>query len=435
MMRKLLGFLALLCLSVAPVLAQDGVVIDFYYPTAVDAPINTFLQEYADRFAEEHPEITINLVYSGSYTQTREAIITELNGGGAGPDLAVMLTTDLYSFVEEGTIYPAQDFLDTLDQAVVNEWVGDFYPSLLLNSTDSEGVLWSVPFQRSTPILYYNADLLREAGYEAAPQNIDELVEIAQALTLPNGERWGLMVPVQGTFPIWFFQSFAIANGQNLVDGDPTQVNFNTEAALNAVTKLVELGTTDGVMPAGGSAFGDTPTAFLAGQAAMMYHTTGTLSRVLNEATFEVGVGFLPSGPAGEDGTGYGTPTGGGNLYFFSNSTPEEREAAWLWAQFLSSPEIQSDWGVKTGYIAVRPSAWEIEPLVSRVAEFPQYGVARDQLTIAQYEFTAYRAIDIQAIVNTTLSGIISGATPLADAPAALETAQAQIDELLAEYR
>jgi sn-glycerol 3-phosphate transport system substrate-binding protein len=243
------------------------------------------------------------------------------------------------------------------------------------------------------------------------------------------------MVPVQGGFPIWLFQSFAIAHGQNLSEGDPAYVYLNAPEILAALTTLVELGTVYNVMPVGGTVWGDTPTAFTSGQAAMIYHTTGSLSSILQNATFEVGVGFLPSGPAGEDGTGYGTPTGGGNLYVFANSTPEEQAAAWLWIEYLSSPEIQSDWGVITGYIAARQSAWEIDPLAARVAEFPQYGVARDQLEIAQMEFTSYRAIDTQNIINATLSEIISGAVPLDQAQARLDEAQAQIDSLLEEYR
>jgi ABC-type glycerol-3-phosphate transport system substrate-binding protein len=103
--------------------------------------------------------------------------------------------------------------------------------------------------------------------------------------------------------------------------------------------------------------------------------------------------------------------------------------------QFLASPEIQSDWGVRTGYIAARVSAWEIEPLRTRVQEFPQYAVARDQLATAGKEFSSYRAIDIQNIINTSLSQIISGAVPLSEAETVLANAQAQIDSLLADYR
>src|SRR6185369_11872994 len=108
-------------------------------------------------------------------------------------------------------------------------YTSDFFPALMLNSTDEEGTIWSVPFQRGTPILIYNKDMFVEAGLdpEQAPRNIDELIADAQALTLPDGSRWGLMLPVQGGFPIWIFQSFAIANGQNLAGDDPSVVYLN----------------------------------------------------------------------------------------------------------------------------------------------------------------------------------------------------------------
>jgi sn-glycerol 3-phosphate transport system substrate-binding protein len=430
----LLVLFALLMLTSMSVMAQEAVTIDFYYPTAVDGPIDEILQGYAEQFMAENPNVTVNVTYTGSYTQTRDTIITELQGGGAGPDVAVMLTTDLYSFIEEGYIVPAQNFIDTMEDG--EAFVGDFFPGLMLNSVDETGVIWTVPFQRSTPILFYNKAMFEEAGLdpEQAPRNRDELVEYAKQLTLPDGERWGLLVPAAG-FPIWLFQSFAIANGQNIVTDNPAEVIFNAPEVVDAAQFMADLSLKEGVQPEGGIAWGDTPTAFTSGQAAMIYHTTGSLTSILQNADFEVGVGFLPSGPAGEDGTGYGAPTGGGNLYIFDDGSKSEAElqAAWDWVTFLASPEIQADWGAKTGYIASRVSAWEQPALTELVAEYPQYLVARDQLEFAGKEFTAYRAIDIQNIINTTLGSVIAGDET--DVQAAMDSAQTQIDSLLAEYQ
>lgn len=425
--------LLILIISVAGIsIAQDEeIVIDFYFPSATANDAEGIFERYAEMFQEDHPNVTINPVFSGSYTDTRTTILTELQGGGAGPDVAVMLATDLYSFAEEGYIIPVQSFIDEMELG--EEYVRDFWQALLSNSRDEEGNLWSIPFQRSTPILYYNADLLAEAGYDSPPTNNVELIEIAQALT--TEDRDGLQIPVAGGFPIWMYQSFAIAYGQNIVTNDPTEVLFNTPEAVEAVEFLTSIGTDLGVGPVGGSAWGDTPTAFLAGQAAMIYHTTGNLTRILNDAEFEVGVWYLPSGPAGEDGTGYGTPTGGGNLYIFDDGTKSEAEldAIWAWVEFLSSAEVQSDWGATTGYIASTVSAWEIDPLASLAEEFPQYLVARDQLLFAEKEYTSYGAITIQGIINSTLESILTGEAE--DAQAALDEAQAQIDSVLDEYR
>lgn len=429
------ALVALLLVISVSAIAQDKIVVDFYYPTAVDGNIDEILAKYEADFEAMHPEIDIVSSYTGSYTQTRDTIRTELAAGDVIVDVAVMLATDLTSFIEEESIVPLQNFIDAMEDP--QAYAERFFPAFMANSTDEDGVIWSIPFQRSTPILYYNADLFAEAGIEV-PTNNEELIAAAQALQTP--ERAGLLMPVAGGFPIWLYQSFAAAYGQPLVEASPTEVYFNSEASLAAVEFITKLGmaAADGgfeVGPMGGSAWGDTPTAFTSGQAAMIYHTTGSLTSILNNATFEVGVAFMPSGPAGEDGTGYGAPTGGGNLYIFAAAEPEVQEAAWLWADYLASDEVQSDWGAATGYIAATYGAWEIDPLKTLVEEKPQYLVARDQLEYAYKEFDSYRSIDVQNIINTTLSSIISGNVPLSEAQAALDAAQAQIDSLLAEYR
>ncbi len=421
----------ILVMTVGASYAQDDIVIDFYFPSATANDAEGIFQRYADDFQEENPGIAINPVFTGSYTDTRTTILTEMQGGGAGPDVAVMLSIDLYSFAEEGYIVPAQTFIDGMDNGA--DYLSDFFPALMLNGMDENGNVWSMPFQRSTPILYYNADLLAEAGYDSPPTNNAELVEIAQALT--TDDRDGLLVPVAGGFPIWMYQSFAIAYGHNIVGDDPTEVYFNTPEAVEAVEFVRSLGTDLGVGPAGGAAWGDTPVSFLAGQAAMIYHTTGNLTRILNDADFEVGVWYLPSGPAGDDGAGYGAPTGGGNLYIFDDGSKSDAEldAIWRWVMFLASPETQADWGATTGYIASNATAWETEPLASLAAEYPQYGVARDQLQHVGKEFSSYATITIQGIINGTLESILTGEAE--DAQAAMDEAQAQIDGILAEYR
>ena len=118
--------------------------------------------------------------------------------------------------------------------------------------------------------------LLAEAGYDSPPTNNAELVEIAQALT--TDDRDGLLVPVAGGFPIWMYQSFAIAYGREYRER-PTRPRFISIRRRQSprLNSCVRLGTDLGVGTRGGAAWGDTPVAFLAGQAAMIYHTTGNL--------------------------------------------------------------------------------------------------------------------------------------------------------------
>src|SRR5690606_5188582 len=193
----------------------------------------------------------------------------------------------------------------------------------------------------------------------------------------------------------------AIGNGQNVVGDSPAEVYFNAPEVVSALEFFASL-PEEGIMPDGVIIWGDTPTDFTSGSAAMIYHTTGSLTNILNNADFEVGVGFLPAGDVG-----YGAPTGGGNLYMFSSSTPEEQAAAWRWIQYLASPEIQADWGTATGYVAARESAWDLEPLATLVEENPQYGVARAQLEFADKELATHQGLDIRSILGQAISRAI----------------------------
>lgn len=417
--------LALLAVPFGALAQDEPVKINFYYPTAVGGPLAEIFQRYTDQFNEANPDIHVVTTYAGGYNDISAAVQTEIQGTGEGPDVAVMLSVDLQTFIDNGYIVSVQPFIDEMEDA--DAYVEDFFPAFMLNSVDSDGTIWSVPFQRSTPVLYYNKDLFEAAGLdpEHAPANNAELVEFGKQLTLPDGERWGLLIPSDG-FPYWLYQGFAIANGQNVVGQDPAEVFFNTPEAVSALEFFTSL-PDEGIMPDGIVIWGDTPTAFTSGTAAMIYHTTGSLTNILTNADFEVGVGFLPAGEVG-----YGAPTGGGNLYMFASSTPEEQAAAWRWMQYLSSPEIQSDWGAATGYIAARQSAWELDPLMSLVEEKPQYGVAREQLEFADKELATHQGLDVRNILGTAISRVIAGEqTP----QESLDQAQAEAEAILVQYR
>ena len=109
----------------------------------------------------------------------------------------------------------------------------------------------------------------------------------------------------------------------------------------------------------------------------------------------------------------------------------EEQEAAVELARYLSSPEIQTDWGVESGYVAPMDEAWEMEPLAGHVEEFPQAGVARDQLDVAEPEFGTYRRQEVFDVMANAIEDVMGGA----DVQESLDQAQEQADQILEEYR
>ena len=127
-----------------------------------------------------------------------------------------------------------------------------------------------------------------------------------------------------------------------------------------------------------------------------------------------------------------GTPTGGGNFYLFKKSTPQQREAALRFVRWITSPERAAQWGIDTGYVAVRADAWETPVMAKYVQGFPQAAVARDQLQYAVAELSTHDNQRVTKVLNDGLQAALTGAkTP----EAAMKDAQREAERLLKAYR
>jgi sn-glycerol 3-phosphate transport system substrate-binding protein len=158
----------------------------------------------------------------------------------------------------------------------------------------------------------------------------------------------------------------------------------------------------------------------------MIYHTTGSLSKILSTAKFPVGVSFMPKKVQ------FGAPTGGGNFYLFKKTDPAKQQAAWKFIQFLISPEQTAQWSIDTGYIASRKSAYDVQAMKDYGAKYPQALVARDQLQYAAKELTGHNSAQLQKILGNAVQSVVTGK---AQPQAALDDAQTQADKLLSQFK
>ncbi len=412
-----------------PTVARAGKVIDLpiYYPVAVGGPIAKIMDGYAAAFHRANPGIRVHPIYTGSYQDTTVKALTALHGGGASaPKLAVALSVDIFTYYDQGVLVPIED-LTQGDHA----WLNGFYPAFLANSR-LKGKTWSVPFQRSTPVLYWNKTAFKSAGLDPdrAPANWDEMRDYARRLTRAHNPKsateWGLQIPSSG-FPYWLFQGLAIENGQtHLAAADGTRTYFDSPETIGALDYMVDLSRKARVMPAGIINWGTTPQDFFKSRCAMMWTTTGNLTNVRKHAPFPFGVGMLPKHKR------RGAPTGGGNLYVFTNTTAEERAAALRFIRWVTAPEQTADWGMQTGYIATSPAAWETPALKRYLAGFPAAAVARDQLKYAEPELSTHENQRVTQVFNNALQAALTGQKGPAEA---LKKAQADADAILQRYR
>ncbi len=392
--------------------------LTMYYPIAVGGALTEVVDGIVADFEAANPDIKVNAIYSGNYDDTRVRALSAL-ASGEPAQLAVMFSIDAYDLIEQDLIVAYEDI-----DGVNPDWLDSFYPALMANGR-IEGKTWGIPFQRSTIVAYYNKDQFRAAGLdpEAPPKTWDELISMGKALT--NDETYGLMIPSTG-YPYWMFQALAIQNGKEVMSDDGLTTYFDDETVVDTLEFWQSLSQEHGIMPTGTVEWGTLRQAFLEGQTSMMWHSTGNLTAVKNNASFDFGVAELPANVR------LGSPTGGGNFYVFKETSDEERAAAMKLIEFMTSPEQAAAWSIATGYMGVSPAAYETEALKSYTEEFPPALVARNQLENAVAEFSTFETARVREGLNNAIQAALTGTKSAEDA---LGEAQTAAVRLLRDYQ
>ncbi len=404
---------------------EGPVTIQIAYPVSVDAPITEILDGYAEEFMAENPAVIVEPIYAGGYGDVRTTVQTTIDGGGDAPALAIMLATDLFDLANAQYVEPITAYVDAMDNG--DDYLDDFLPAFLSNSFYLDE-LWSLPFQRSAVVMYYNADLLEQESL-SVPSDWDSLAETAAALTVGSGDsvdRWGIEWP--SGWPYWLFQPLAIGAGQNIVGESDTEVFFDDPSVVAAIEFYNSLSREYGAMPAGVQAsWGSVVPNFVSGNTAMIIHSSGSLSNILSQAPFEVGIAGIP----GRNGGSYSVP-GGGNLYMIAGLSEAEKQAAFDFAVFLTEPSRAADFSIRTGFIGSREAAFAEPAMQTYIAENPQAGETREILAQAGKELSVQNLGEVRNIFHNYLQAAYNGEQ---DAATAMSVAQNEADAALADFR
>lgn len=429
-MTKLRNFGRIGALSGLTIMAMSSTamaqtVVDFYYPIQVGGPLTTVIEGYVAEFEAANPDIDIVPVYSGNYQDTTTKALTAAKSGNP-PAVAVLLATDIFTLIDEDVIEPVDTFFTDADQA----WIDGFMPAYLASARVDDH-LWAVPFQRSTAVLYWNKQAFADAGLdpEKYPTTWEEMVEYGKAVTTKdaagNATRWGVGIPGNPGSAQWLFTALVAQNGARLMNETGTEVYLTDPKVIEALQFWRDLSAVDGIHPPGIQEWGTTPSDFLEGRIAMVWTTTGNLTNIRSNATFDFGLAPYPGHPDSA------SALGGGNLYVFKDASDEQKAAAVKFIKFLTSDELQADWSIQTGYVAPRDGAWETEALKAYVAEVPAAEVARRQIPTSVPEFSTHENARTTKVLNDAIAAALTGGkTP----EQALTDAQAEIERILRPY-
>lgn len=407
--------------------AQTGENQEIVFWHGMGGNAGTALEALVDQFNEENElGITVTSEYQGSYDDT----ITKLRNSSLGnleADLVQIYDIGSRYMIDSGLVTPMQSFIDAEGYDLTQ-----IEPNIAAYYTINDELI-SMPFNSSTPILYYNVDLFEAAAIEEAPKTLAEIIDIQPAL-LEAGATMPISLQVYG----WFVEQFIAKEGEHFVNNGNGREDVASEVAfiesgamLEVLTVWNDLFQADAAPNVGRQ--GGQP-EFVSGQSAMTFGSTASLTGILAEVDgkFEVGTAYLPA--VTEEGLDGGVSIGGASVWALDSQDPEKSQATWEFVKFLVSPAVQAEWAVATGYFPISTAVHEEPVFQENVEKFPQFQTAIDQLHASSPE--AQGALvsvfpEARQIVETEIENMLNGNTTPEEAANAMAE---QINTAIEQY-
>ena len=178
-------------------LAADPTEIDLFFPVPVQGKLADKMKELIDRFNTEHADIKATAVYTGSYDDTNLNTRAAIKAGEP-PAAVIMSANFVREYVINGDVDPWDPLIEK-DGKTAATYFDNFWPALKPNAV-IDAKVYGIPYQNSTPLMYYNVDAFKDAGLDTdhPPENWADWVDAAKKLTKTDGSRWGIMFP--GTY-------------------------------------------------------------------------------------------------------------------------------------------------------------------------------------------------------------------------------------------
>ena len=386
--------------------------------------IDTLVQKFND---ENEYGITVEAEYQGSYDDALNKLMSE-HIVNMGADLVQVYEIGTRFMIESGWIVPMQSMVnaDEYDTSVLESNLAAYYT---IND-----MLYSMPFNSSTPLMYYNKDMFDAAGITEIPDSLESIAQIGDKL-LDSGAQEVMSLGIYG----WFFEQFIgkqgleYANNGNGRTEAATAVAFDENGAaaniLNEWKNLYDLGYAPNVGKGGDAGLAD----FSAGKSAITLGSTASLKQILQDVDgkFEVGTAYFPKVKSTDEG---GVSIGGASLWALDNNDPKKLRATWEFVKFLISPESQAFWNAETGYFPVNVDAHDEDVFKENIEKYPQFETAIDQLhdSAPQYAGALLSVFsEARAIVESEIESMLNGNETVDEA---VDSMASQINDAIEEY-
>jgi sn-glycerol 3-phosphate transport system substrate-binding protein len=371
-------------------------------------------------------------VFKGTYEEALTAGIAAFRAGEQPNILQVFDAGAATVIAAQGATIPVQDLL--IDNGVDFN-IEDYISGVRYFYADSEDKMIGMPFNSSSPIMYYNVQALEAAGV-TPPKTYEEF----ETVTAPALVEAGYIPLAQSHSPWIWVENFMSRHDLPFATNDNGYTGLDTQILVNSPELKMHWSKVKEWRDAGfyewyGAAWNDNQKPFEEGKVAIWIGSSGSFGGLSKlDLPFDFSATVLPYW---ESVTTEPKQTfiGGAALFAMSGKSDAENAATAAFFQYLTSPETQVMWHKETGYVPVTTAAYEMAKAEGYYDELPAAEVGIEQLSLPAGEYTkGYRMgfyVQIRDVMNREFGRILAGDTSVDDAFTAIE---AESNELLAKF-
>ncbi len=398
---------SVLALSTA---AQAQTEINFWH--AMGGQLGERTDAFATTFNGLQDQCVVNSVYQGNYTDTMTTAIAAFRAGEQPHIVQVFEvgTATMMSAADNGAIYPVHELMA---DAGMDFDESSYLPGVISYYSDTEGNMLSLPFNSSTPVMWYNVTAFEENGIEV-PTTWDEVWEAARVLQAagvpsPVGFGWQSWTMIEN-YSAW--HDIQIGTLENGFAGTETELTINNDAVINHIQSIADAGE-EGLFTYGGRR-GDSRGMFVNGETAMWINSSAYFGGFVADITeFEFSQAPMPIDTRVADAP-QNSIIGGATLWVLRGHEDAEYACAAQFLNFLSGTEEQAEWASATGYVPITNAAADLMGEQGFFADNPGTDVAITQLTLNQptpnsrgLRFGNF--VQIRDVINEELESVWAG--------------------------
>jgi len=340
----------------APAFAADKAEVQFWH--AMGGELGTLVDKFAADYNAGSNSCRINATYKGNYTENMTAAIAAFRAGEQPHIVQVFEvgTATMMAAEDKGAVYPVyklmQDAGADFDQSA-------YLPAVISYYTDTDNNLLSLPFNSSTPVLWYNKTALDAASVDV-PTTWDEVEAAARALKANGVEKpfsmgWQSWTEIEN-FSAW--HNLPMGTEENGFASLKTEFTFNNDAVVNHIQRIADMGQ-EGLFGYGGRR-GDSRGQFVNGETALWINSSAYYGGFKTDIKdFEFGQTMLPLDTAVSEAP-QNSIIGGATLWVLNGHQSDEYKCVADFFNYVSKPEQQAFWHQNTGYVPITTAAYEL---------------------------------------------------------------------------